>query len=104
MGGGDPHLIQNAECPIHYEKSWGSKSPILQSLKASDIPVVSEIEFASKYTKATLIGITGSNGKTTTAMMTYKILDDAGYDVALAGTLVTVLPKRWPKMNINFTF
>ena len=40
-----------------------TKTPLLQSLKASNIPVISEIEFASKYTNATLIGITGSNGK-----------------------------------------
>ena len=55
--------------------------------QANDILVISEIEFASKFTNATLIGITGSNGKTTTAMMTYKILDDAGYNVALAGNI-----------------
>ena len=64
-----------------------AQTPLVQSLEAIDIPVISEIEFASKYTKATLIGITGSNGKTTTAMMTYKILDDAGFDVALAGNI-----------------
>ena len=102
----ETHTLSKMQNAQYIMKSPGvpAKSPILQSLKASDIPVVSEIEFASKYTKATLIGITGSNGKTTTAMMTYKILDDAGYDVALAGNMVTVLPKRWPKMNINFTF
>ena len=60
---------------------------VMQSLKTFEIPVLSEIEFASQYTKATLIGITGSNGKTTTAMMTYQILNDAGFDVALAGNM-----------------
>ena len=64
-----------------------TQTPLVQLLEALDIPVISEIEFASKYTKATLIAITGSNGKTTTAMMTYKILDDAGFDVALAGNV-----------------
>lgn len=64
-----------------------SNTPVMQSLKTFEIPVVSEIEFASQYTKATLIGITGSNGKTTTAMMTYQILNDAGFDVALAGNM-----------------
>lgn len=85
----ETHTLSKMQDAQYIMKSPGvpAKSPILQSLKASDIPVVSEIEFASKYTKATLIGITGSNGKTTTAMMTYKILDDAGYDVALAGNI-----------------
>jgi len=64
-----------------------SNTPVVQSLKTFEIPVLSEIEFASQYTKATLIGITGSNGKTTTAMMTYQILNDAGFDVALAGNM-----------------
>ena len=74
MGGRDPHPIQNEGCPIHHEKPWNSRQrPNFTIPKAIDIPVISEIEFASKYTKATLIGITGSNGKTTTAMMTYKI-------------------------------
>ncbi|MEK9608086.1 MAG: Mur ligase family protein, partial [Flavobacteriaceae bacterium] len=43
--------------------------------------------FASKFTTATLIGITGTNGKTTTALMTYHILKNAGYEVALAGNI-----------------
>lgn len=85
----ETHTLSKMQDAQYIMKSPGipAKSPILQSLEASDIPVISEIEFASKYTKATLIGITGSNGKTTTAMMTYKILDDAGYDVALAGNI-----------------
>ena len=85
----ETHTLSKMQDAQYIMKSPGipAKSPILQSLKASDIPVISEIEFASKYTKATLIGITGSNGKTTTAMMTYKILDDAGYDVALVGNI-----------------
>ena len=91
----ETHTLSKMQNAQYIMKSPGipAKSPILQSLKASDIPVVSEIEFASKYTKATLIGITGSNGKTTTAMMTYKILSDAGYDVALAGNIGNSLPK-----------
>ena len=78
--------MQNADFII---KSPGipAKTALIQSLKALEIKVVSEIEFASQYTKATLIGITGSNGKTTTAMMTYQILNDAGFNVALAGNI-----------------
>ena len=62
-------------------------TPIVLRLKAKGIAVISEIEFAAKYTTATLIGITGSNGKTTVATMTYQILKDAGKNVALAGNI-----------------
>ena len=64
-----------------------SKNPLLNAIKSLKIPVLSEIEFASKYTDATLIGITGSNGKTTTAMLTHHILKAAGFDVGLAGNI-----------------
>lgn len=64
-----------------------SNTALIQSLQEKEIQMISEIEFASKFTNATLIGITGSNGKTTTAMMTYQILKNAGYDVALAGNI-----------------
>ncbi|MDB9912817.1 UDP-N-acetylmuramoyl-L-alanine--D-glutamate ligase [Flavobacteriaceae bacterium] len=62
-------------------------TPIVLRLKTKGIAVISEIEFAAKYTNATLIGITGSNGKTTVATMTYQILKDAGKNVALAGNI-----------------
>ena len=62
-------------------------TPIVLRLKAKGIAVISEIEFAAKYTTATLIGITGSNGKTTVATMTHQILKDAGKNVALAGNI-----------------
>lgn len=83
------HTLSKMKDAQYIMKSPGipAQTPLVQSLEAIDIPVISEIEFASKYTKATLIGITGSNGKTTTAMMTYKILDYAGFDVALAGNI-----------------
>ena len=60
---------------------------LIQELKQNKIPVISEIEFAYKYTKAKLICITGSNGKTTTASLTYKALKDAGLKVGLAGNI-----------------
>ena len=53
------------------------------------IPVISEIEFASRYTKATIVGITGSNGKTTTTLLTGHILKKAGLDVAVGGNVGT---------------
>ena len=48
---------------------------------------MSEIEFAAQHTSATLIGITGTNGKTTTTLLTYQILKDAGLHVGLAGNI-----------------
>jgi UDP-N-acetylmuramoylalanine--D-glutamate ligase len=63
------------------------KAPIVKKLKEKGIPVISEIEFAGRYTKANIIGITGSNGKTTTTALTYHILKNAGLNVGLAGNI-----------------
>lgn len=60
---------------------------LIQSLKEKNIPVISEIEFAGYYTTAKTICITGSNGKTTTTMLTYHILKKAGMHVGLAGNV-----------------
>ena len=62
------------------------KVKLVSQLIAADIPVISEIEFASKYTEATIVGITGSNGKTTTASLTYHLLKD-DLSVGLAGNI-----------------
>ncbi|WP_340075478.1 UDP-N-acetylmuramoyl-L-alanine--D-glutamate ligase [Leptobacterium sp. I13] len=61
--------------------------PLVEELHKRGVPVISEIEFASQYTDALLIGITGSNGKTTTTMLTYHILEQAGLDVGMAGNI-----------------
>ena len=63
------------------------KSPIVQKIKDKNIPVISEIEFAAKYTDAVLIGITGSNGKTTTTMLTYHLLKKGGLNVGIGGNI-----------------
>lgn len=63
------------------------KVALVQKLIAKDITVVSEIEFASKYTSATLIGITGSNGKTTTTMLAHHLLKNDGLNVGMAGNI-----------------
>ncbi|MDR0232269.1 MAG: UDP-N-acetylmuramoyl-L-alanine--D-glutamate ligase [Dysgonamonadaceae bacterium] len=63
------------------------KAPIIQKLKALNTPIISEIEFAGRYTNAKTICITGSNGKTTTTMLTYHILKSAGLNVGLAGNV-----------------
>ena len=63
------------------------KAPIIKKLLLQGIPVISEIEFAGRYTKAKMICITGSNGKTTTTMLIYHILKNAGFKVGLAGNV-----------------
>ena len=63
------------------------EAPMIQAILAKGIPVVSEIEFAGRYTDAKTVCITGSNGKTTTTMLTYHILTRAGLDVGLAGNV-----------------
>jgi len=79
-------LILNADVVM---KSPGipEKAPIVKKLVEKGIPVISEIEFAAPFTKAVTIGITGSNGKTTTTMLTYHLLKSAGLNVGLAGNI-----------------
>ena len=63
-----------------------SKVDLVQRLIAANVPVISEIEFASQFTEATIVGITGSNGKTTTASLIHHILKQE-LDVGLAGNI-----------------
>ncbi len=63
------------------------KAPVIQAIKEKGIHIVSEIEFAGRYTDAKMICITGSNGKTTTTMLTYHILKQGGLNVGLAGNV-----------------
>lgn len=67
--------------------AFRKRPPIVVKLRERDIPVISEIEFAGRYTKGKTICITGSNGKTTTTTMTGEILRAAGYDVAVGGNI-----------------
>ncbi len=79
-------LILNADVVM---KSPGipDKSPIIKKLVAAGVKVISEIEFAIPYTEAMTIGITGSNGKTTTTMLTHHLLKYAGLNVGLGGNI-----------------
>ena len=63
------------------------KAPIVKKLLELNIPVISEIEFAGQFTNATIVGITGSNGKTTTTMLTHHILKKAGLNVGMGGNI-----------------
>jgi UDP-N-acetylmuramoylalanine--D-glutamate ligase len=79
-------LILNADVVM---KSPGipDKAPIVKQLLEKQIPVISEIEFAMPFTDAKIIGITGSNGKTTTTLLTYHLLKQGGLNVGLAGNI-----------------
>ena len=79
-------LILNADVVM---KSPGipDKSPIVKKLKEKGIPVMSEIEFAAPFTNAMIIGITGSNGKTTTTMLTHHLLKSAGLNAGIGGNI-----------------
>lgn len=63
------------------------KAPVIKALREKGVHIISEIEFAGRYCNAKCICITGSNGKTTTTMLTYHILKEGGYNVALAGNV-----------------
>ncbi len=78
------------------------KVPLVLKLVAKGITVISEIEFASKYTDATIIGITGSNGKTTTTMLTNHILKEGGLNVGMAGNIGDSFAKMVAEKNIDF--
>ena len=79
-------LILNADVVM---KSPGipEKSPIVKKLIEAGVKVISEIEFAKPFTEALTVGITGSNGKTTTTMLTYHLLKSAGLNVGLGGNI-----------------
>ncbi len=79
-------LILNADEII---KSPGipDTAPMIKKIKEAGIPIISEIEFAGRYTHAKMICITGSNGKTTTTSLIYHIFKEAGYNVGLAGNI-----------------
>jgi UDP-N-acetylmuramoylalanine--D-glutamate ligase len=79
-------LILNANVVM---KSPGipEKAPIVKKLIEKGVSVISEIEFAIQFTEATTVGITGSNGKTTTTLLTYHLLKQGGLNVGLAGNI-----------------
>ncbi len=94
-------LILNADEVI---KSPGipDSAPLVVKLRQQNTPVISEIEFAGRYTKAKTICITGSNGKTTTTLLTYHILKKAGYNVGLGGNVGKSF--AWQVARENFDY
>ena len=99
-------IIMNADLVM---KSPGipDKVPLVKMIREQGIPIVSEIEFAAGFTKATLIGITGSNGKTTTATLTHHILKQE-LEVGLAGNIgdsfaKQILEKDYPNYVLEIS-
>ena len=94
-------LILNADEIV---KSPGipDKVPIVVKIKEKQIPIISEIELAGRYTDAKMICITGSNGKTTTTSLIYHILRNAGYNVGLAGNIGRSLALQVCEENFDY--
>jgi len=76
--------------------------PLVVKIKEQGIPVISEIEFACRYTQAFMIAITGSNGKTTTTLLTYDILNRAGFNVGLAGNVGKSFARQVALENFDY--
>ena len=78
------------------------KAPIIKKLIEKNIPILSEIEFAGAYTQAKMICITGSNGKSTTTLLTYHILKNAGLNIGLAGNIGKSFARQVAFENFDF--
>ncbi len=76
--------------------------PLILNAKEKKIPVISEIEFAIRHSKAKIIGITGTNGKTTTTLLTYHILQENGLKVGLAGNIGFSLARQVAEDDKNY--
>jgi UDP-N-acetylmuramoylalanine--D-glutamate ligase len=76
--------------------------PLVKGLNLKEIPVISEIEFASKYTKGVIVGITGSNGKTTTTMLVNHILKNGGLHVGMGGNIGESFARQVAEENYDY--
>ena len=84
------------------------EAPMVRKAAERGIPIISEIEFAGRYTDAQMVCITGSNGKTTTTSLIYHLFKTAGYDVGLAGNIgnslalqVAETPHAWYVIELS---
>ena len=93
-------IVLNADLVV---KSPGipDNVPIVRDLTAKKVSVISEIEFASYYTKATIIGVTGSNGKTTTSLITNHLLKAANLNVGIAGNIGNSFAQQVSEQNFD---
>jgi UDP-N-acetylmuramoylalanine--D-glutamate ligase len=88
-----PELVLNADLIV---KSPGipEKAELIKKARAANIEIIDELEFAYQYLKGKVIAITGTNGKTTTTLLTYHLMENAGYKVAIAGNVGTSLARQ----------
>lgn len=98
------HSLEKLKACALVVKSPGipGDSPVVLALRERGVPVVSEIEFAGRYTKAKTICVTGSNGKTTTVSLIYHMLQKAGLDVVLAGNIGTSFARQVAKGDHDY--
>ena len=94
-------LILNADEVIK-SPGFPCEAPMIQKLMAQGTPIISEIEFAGRYTNAKMICITGSNGKTTTTSLIYHIFKKAGLNVGLAGNIGQSLAYQVAECNYDY--
>lgn len=87
-------VMKSPGIPAHVE--------IVKSIREAGIVIQSEIEFASKFTPATIIGITGSNGKTTSTLLIYHLLEKAGLNVGLAGNIGTSFAQQVAQHDFDY--
>jgi UDP-N-acetylmuramoylalanine--D-glutamate ligase len=78
------------------------KAEIIKKIKAASISIIDEIEFAFLYTDAKIIAITGTNGKTTTTLLTYHLMKEAGFKVALAGNVGFSMARQVAREKFNW--
>lgn len=94
-------LILNAD-EIMKSPGIPKKAALIQKLEAKGVSIISEIEFASRYTDAKIIAITGSNGKTTTTSLMFHILKQAGLNVGLGGNIGKSFAKSVAEDNFDY--
>jgi UDP-N-acetylmuramoylalanine--D-glutamate ligase len=101
QGGHTEALILNADEVV---KSPGipDNAPLIRRLRFNGIPVINEIEYAARHTSAKLIGITGTNGKTTTTLLTYHIFKNAGYKVGLGGNIGKSFARQVAEQDFDY--
>ncbi len=98
------HTEEKIVSAIEVIKSPGipDKAPIIKKLLEKQTPIISEIEFAGRYTNAKMICITGANGKSTTTLLTYHILQNAGLNVGLGGNIGKSFAKQVVTENFDY--
>nr|WP_242696041.1 UDP-N-acetylmuramoyl-L-alanine--D-glutamate ligase [Pedobacter sp. SYSU D00873] len=98
------HTEDKVLSAIEVIKSPGipEKAPLIKKLREKGVSVISEIEFAGRYTNAKKICITGSNGKSTTTMLSYHILKNAGLNVGLAGNIGKSFARQVATENFDY--